>query len=92
MEDADDISVIEYIYQLNVSKLIKDNKHNNKELVTEVKKIIRRKEKRLEKMKAYVSDTAFVLQDHLQNFRHIGTRYSKSVVLLQSEDFYPYIC
>ena len=45
-----------------------------------------------EKMKAYVSDTAFVLQDHLQNFRHIGTRYSKSVVLLQSEDFYPYIC
>ena len=52
MEDADDISVIEYIYQLNVSKLIKDNKHNNKELVTEVKKIIRRKEKRLEKIYA----------------------------------------
>lgn len=52
MEDADDISVIEYIYQLNVSKLIKDNKHKNKELVTEVKKIIRRKEKRLEKIYA----------------------------------------
>ena len=44
-----------------------------------------------EKMKAYVSDTAFVLQDHLQNFRHIGTRYSRSAVLLQREDFYPYI-
>ena len=38
MEDANDISVIEYIYQLNVSKLIKDNKHKNKELVTEAHK------------------------------------------------------
>ena len=50
MENTDDISVIEYIYQQNVSNLIKKNKHKNSELVTEVKNIIKRKEERLKKI------------------------------------------
>lgn len=37
-ESVKDISIIEDIYQLNVSNLIKNNEHKNKELVTEVKK------------------------------------------------------
>ena len=50
MENANDIFVIEYIYQINISNFIKNNKHKNKELVTEVKKMIERKEERLEKI------------------------------------------
>ena len=32
MENTDDISVIEHIYQQNVSNLIKKNRHKNNEL------------------------------------------------------------
>lgn len=50
MENTNDISIIEYIYQLNVSKLIKNNQQKNKKLVMEVEKMIKRKEERLEKI------------------------------------------
>ena len=50
MENTDDISVIEYIYQQNVSNIIKESKHKNNELVIEVKNIIKRKEERLKKI------------------------------------------
>ena len=50
MENTNDISIIEYIYQLNVSKLIKNNQQKNKKLVTEIEKMIKRKEERLEKI------------------------------------------
>ena len=49
MENTNDISIIEYIYQLNVSKLIKNNQQKNKKLVMEGEKIIKRKEERLKK-------------------------------------------
>ena len=51
MENPNDISIIEYIYQFNVSNLIKKNRHMKKELVAEVKKMIAIKE---EETKKYV--------------------------------------
>lgn len=50
MKNIKDIYVVECIYQLKVSKLIRERNYEKKELVTEVKKLIERKEELIKNM------------------------------------------
>lgn len=49
-EKFNDIAIVEYIYQLKVSKCIKDNKMEKKDLIKKVEKLIDTKEQIIKKI------------------------------------------